>query len=226
MTKKIWDIYAPVYELAMRPERKTYQYLYERIRTAVRGKEVLEIATGPGLLARHVASAAARMIATDYSEKMIAEAKKRECPGNLRYEVADATALPYGDDSFDAVVLSHTLQQVRHPDALLREIVRVGKRAIVNVINFGHLPCRAKLFFSGRMPETEAIPYHWYDTPNIHLGTLSDFRNLCRKLGIVIVREIPLGSRHTRLRTPFPNLFAPGCVFELEKRHKNQSFQE
>ena len=125
------------------------------------------------------------------------------------------------DDSFDAVVLSHTLQQVRHPDELLREIVRVGKRAIVNVINFGHIGCRAKLVFSGRMPETEAIPYHWYDTPNIHLGTLSDFQNLCRKLGIVIVREIPVGSGHARLRAPFPNLFAPGCVFELEKRHKN-----
>ena len=125
------------------------------------------------------------------------------------------------DDSFDAVVLSHTLQQVRHPDELLREIVRVGKRAIVNVINFGHIACRAKLVFSGRMPETEAIPYHWYDTPNIHLGTLSDFQNLCRKLGIVIVREIPVGSGHARLRAPFPNLFAPGCVFELEKRHKN-----
>ena len=125
MTKKIWDIYAPVYELAMRPERRTYQYLYDRIRTAVRGKEVLEIATGPGLLARHVASAAARMIATDYSEKMIAEAKKRECPGNLRYEVADATALPYGDDSFDAVLIANALHIVPDPEKVLSEIDRV-----------------------------------------------------------------------------------------------------
>ena len=99
------------------------------------------------------------------------------------------------DDSFDVVVLSHTLQQVKHPDELLREIVRVGKRAVVSVINFGYLPCRTKLMFTGRMPETEAIPYHWYDTPNIHLSTLNDFQNLCNKLGIAIVRPpFPLGQ--------------------------------
>ena len=77
-----------------------------------------------------------------------------------------------------------------------------------------------QVFFQGRMPRNPQMPYHWYDTPNIHLSTLSDFENLCRKLGIVIVRAIPVGSRHTRQRVPFPNLFAPGCVFELEKRHK------
>ena len=85
------------------------------------------------------------------------------------------------DDSFDVVVLSHTLQQVKHPDELLREIVRVGKRAVVSVINFGYLPCRTKLMFTGRMPETEAIPYHWYDTPNIHFSTLSDSSSLMKK---------------------------------------------
>jgi ubiquinone/menaquinone biosynthesis C-methylase UbiE len=125
MTKKTWDIYAPVYELAMRPERRTYQYLYDRIRTVIRGKEALEIATGPGLLARHVASAAARMIATDYSEKMIAEAKKREYPDNLSFEVADATELPYGNDAFDAVLIANALHVMPTPEKALREIDRV-----------------------------------------------------------------------------------------------------
>ncbi len=125
-----------------------------------------------------------------------------------------------GDDTFDVVLLSHTMQQVRHPDKLLREIVRVGKRAIVSVINLGYFPCRATLFFFGRMPENETIPYHWYDTPNIHLGTLDDFKALCRKLGITIVREIPVGSRQHRKWGFFPNLLAPICVYELEKRHK------
>ena len=124
------------------------------------------------------------------------------------------------DDSFDVVVLSHTLQQVKRPDELLREIVRVGKRAVVSVVKFAYLPCRAKLMFTGRMPETEALPYHWYDTPNIHLSTLSDFQNLCNKLGIAIVRKIPVGSRHSRLAQLAPNLLAQGCVYELEKRHK------
>ena len=124
------------------------------------------------------------------------------------------------DGDFDFVILSQTLQQVRYPDRLLREIVRVGRRAIVSVINFGHLPCRWRLLVSGRMPETETIPYHWYDTPNIHLGTVNDFRQLCRKLGITVVREYPVGTRFQLPARLLPNLFAPGCVFELEKRRK------
>jgi methionine biosynthesis protein MetW len=122
--------------------------------------------------------------------------------------------------SFDFVILSQTIQEVRRPDQLLREIVRVGKRAVVSIINFGHLPCRLSLLVSGRMPENEAIPYHWYDTPNIHLGTLFDFRRLCHKLGISITTEIPVGSPLKCLPRLLPNLLAPSCVFELEKRHK------
>ena len=89
MKKKIWDLYAPIYEIAMRSDRKIYQFMYDRIPTVIKGKEVLEIATGPGLLAKHVASAAKRMTATDYSDGMIAEAKKGVFPENLRFEVAD-----------------------------------------------------------------------------------------------------------------------------------------
>ncbi len=129
--------------------------------------------------------------------------------------------LDFADEgSFDVVVLSQTLQQVKRPDELLCEIVRVGRRAVVSAINFGHLPCRWKLLFTGRMPETETIPYHWYDTPNIHLGTICDFRKLCRKLGIAVVAEIPVGTRFGFLARLFPNMLAPGCVFILEKRHR------
>ena len=106
MNKRIWDLYAPIYERAMRADRKLYAFMYERIPERIRDKEVLEIATGPGLLARHVAHAARRMVATDYSDGMIAEARKGECPSNLSFEVADATALPYADDAFDAVLIA------------------------------------------------------------------------------------------------------------------------
>lgn len=132
--------------------------------------------------------------------------------------------LDFADDgSFDVVVLSQTLQQVKRPDELLREIVRVGRRAVVSAINFGHLPCRWSLLFRGKMPETSAIPYHWYDTPNIHLGTLNDFRRLCKKLGITIVAEVPVGIRFELPARLFPNMLAPSCVFILEKRHKKKN---
>ena len=126
--------------------------------------------------------------------------------------------LDFADDkSFDVVILSQTLQQLRRPDQLLNEIVRVGKRAIVSVINFGYYPCRLLLTFSGRMPVTGAMPYNWFDTPNIHLSTIRDFRILCRDLGIVIDQEVPIGTRHNRWARLMPNLLAPGCVFEIRR---------
>ena len=116
MKKKIWDLYAPIYKQAMKADQKIYNFMYERIPQKIRGMEVLEIATGPGLLARHVAPAAKRMVATDYSDGMIAEAKKGECPANLTFEVADAMNLPYADNSFDAVLIAPTF--VEHKGTL------------------------------------------------------------------------------------------------------------
>ena len=125
MKKKIWDLYAPIYKQAMKADQKIYNFMYERIPQKIRGMEVLEIATGPGLLARHVAPAASRMIATDYSDGMIAEAKKGPRPANLEFEVADAMSLPYADGSFDAVLIANALHIVPDPQKVLREISRV-----------------------------------------------------------------------------------------------------
>ena len=125
MRKKTWDLYAPIYKQAMQADHKIYEFMYDRIPELVRDKEVLEIATGPGLLAKHVAPAAKRMIATDYSEGMIAQAKKGDCPENLRFEIADAMSLPYQSDSFDAVLIANALHIVPDPERVLREIDRV-----------------------------------------------------------------------------------------------------
>lgn len=125
MRKKTWDLYAPIYERAMRADQRIYTFMYERIPTVIRGRDVLEIATGPGLLAKQVAPAARTMLATDYSDGMIAQAKKGDCPANLRFEVADATNLPYADDSFDAVLIANALHIIPEPEKALREIDRV-----------------------------------------------------------------------------------------------------
>lgn len=125
MRKRTWDLYAPIYKRAMRADRHVYEFMYRRVPERIRGLEVLELATGPGLLAKHVAPAAKRMVATDYSEGMIAEARKGECPSNLTFEVADASDLPYKDDSFDAVLIANALHIVPDPERVLREIDRV-----------------------------------------------------------------------------------------------------
>jgi len=123
-----------------------------------------------------------------------------------------------GQDSFDLVILSQTLQEMKRPDQLLTRMVEVGRQVAVSVINFGHWSSRLQLMFSGRMPRNAQMPYHWYNTPNIHFSTISDFRNLCDELKIRIVQEIPLPARFPRLTQAMPNLFAIGCVFLLEKR--------
>ena len=125
MNKKIWDLYAPVYKHAMKADQKIYNYMYERIPELIRNKEVLEIATGPGLLAKHVAPVTKRMIATDYSDGMIAEAKKGDYPDNLTFEIADAMNLPYQDNSFDVILIANALHIVPDPEKVLREIDRV-----------------------------------------------------------------------------------------------------
>ena len=125
MKKKIWDLYAPIYKQAMKADQKIYTFMYERIPQKIKEMEVLEIATGPGLLARHVAPAAKRMVATDYSDGMITEAKKGECPANLTFEVADAMNLLYADNSFDAVLIANALHIVPDPVKALNEIERV-----------------------------------------------------------------------------------------------------
>ena len=137
MNKKIWDLYAPIYEKVMRSDNKVYKAMYNRIPKVIQGKDVLEIATGPGLLAKHVAHTANKMIATDYSDGMIAEARKGEYPENLTFEVADATNLPFDDNSFDVVLIANALHVMTNPEKALKEIDRVLKyKGILIAPNF------------------------------------------------------------------------------------------
>ncbi len=124
---KIWDLYAPLYAKFMGADDKIYQMMYQRIPKVIEGKRVLEIATGPGLLAKEVAGYAKEMVATDYSEGMIREAKKGSYPNNLSFEVADATDLPYEDNSFDVVIIANALHIMPKPEKALSEIRRVLK---------------------------------------------------------------------------------------------------
>ena len=125
MKKNIWNLYASLYKLFMRGDANVYRFMYERVPEVIRGKIVLEIATGPGLLAKRVAAETEKMIATDYSEGMIREARKGDLPANLTFEVAEATDLPYEDAAFDVVLIANALHVIPNPEKALGEIVRV-----------------------------------------------------------------------------------------------------
>ena len=109
----------------MKADQRINDFMYRRIPEKIRNMEALEIATGPGLLAKRVAPAAKRMIATDYSDGMIAQARKGEPIPNLTFEVADAMSLPYASASFDAVIIANALHIVPDPEKVLSEIARV-----------------------------------------------------------------------------------------------------
>lgn len=127
MSKSIWDRFAPFYNLAMRSQKGIYDYMYSHIGDAVYGKNVLELATGPGLIAKHIADKAARVTATDFSPEMIAQAMKGKNPANLKFEIADASKLQYEDHSFDVVIIANCLHIVPDPEKVLSEIERVLK---------------------------------------------------------------------------------------------------
>ncbi len=117
----------------------------------------------------------------------------------------------YPDGAFDYVILSQTLQETRHPLAVLREMLRVGRRAIVAFPNFGHWRVRLSMLLSGRAPLTKLFPYEWYDSPNIHFLSVSDFELLAAREGMRIGRRYFLaGSRRVSF---LPNLLAETAVF-------------
>jgi len=125
----------------------------------------------------------------------------------------------FGDHSFDYVVMTETLQAMRYPHHLLREMLRVGREGIVTFPNFGHWRCRLQIAL-GRMPVTEHLPHTWYNTPNIHMCTIRDFEALCRGEGIQILDQRAVDTLHQT--TPgmrwLPNLLGEVALYRCRRR--------
>ncbi|MBC7928420.1 MAG: methyltransferase domain-containing protein, partial [Bryobacteraceae bacterium] len=121
----------------------------------------------------------------------------------------------YPDGAFDYIILSQTLQEVREPVRVLREMLRVGRRAIVAFPNFGHWRVRLSLLRNGRAPRTGLFPYYWYDSPNIHFLTVEDFTDLATSEGWIIERRLFLSGK--RRIEASPNLMAEIAVFLIRR---------
>jgi len=123
----------------------------------------------------------------------------------------------FPSDSFDLVVMTDTLQSVRRPDAMLEEMLRIGRECIVTFPNFAHWKCRIYLALRGRMPVTEHLPHRWYDTPNIHLCTFADFEKLCADMHLRVMARFVVDElyRNRELINRFPNLFGSTAFYHL-----------
>ncbi len=125
----------------------------------------------------------------------------------------------FGDNSFDSVIMTQALQAVEKPDQLLNDMLRVGKQAIITFPNFAHWKTRSYLFFKGQMPVSEALPYSWYDTPNIHLCTFRDFEALCQKLDIKILNRLAVDDdqQGSFLMKYLPNLMGEVAIYRVSR---------
>ena len=135
---------------------------------------------------------------------------------------ADTDLAEYPEQVFDFVILGQTIQATEKPSQVLEQLLRIGRHVVISLPNFGHWRVRLALLALGRMPQTKALDYSWYDTPNIHLCTIADFVDLAGKHGAVIDRALTLKgdqvSGDIRPGAWGPNLLAQGAIFLLRRR--------
>ncbi|GLS15330.1 MULTISPECIES: methionine biosynthesis protein MetW [Hydrogenophaga] len=176
------------------------------------GSRVLDLGCGDGALMAHLRDTRQ---CTGYGVE-IDDTKVQAC---LRRGVSvlqlnlEAGLTMFGDDAFDVVLQIDTLQHLRNAETMLRETARVGRIGIVAFPNFAHWPNRVAVL-QGRMPVTKRLPFQWYDTPNIRVGTYADFEVLARSCGLSV--EDSFGLHEGREVRSLPNLLASTAVFKLK----------
>lgn len=184
---------------------------------------VLDLGCGDGELLAHLQC---KLGVSGYGLE-IDEAKINEAIGNglciVEQDLNDGLGR-FADDSFDTVVMARALQAVKDPDKLLLDMLRVGREAIITFPNFAHWQNRIHLGLKGMMPVSEALPYEWYNTPNIHLCTFKDFEKLCAQHDIHIINRFAVSDSdkgHSPLITALirqaPNLLADVAIYRVTK---------
>lgn len=158
------------------------------------GSRVLDLGCGEGSLLEYlIQNKNVKGSGIEKNESRVAKCIEKGLTvlqGDIATEVED-----YPDNSFDYVILSQTLQQVYAPDNIIRAMLRIGRKGIVSFPNFSHWRVRMHLFRTGYAPVTKQLPYQWYDTPNIRVITLKDFRRFAREVGYTIIKEKAIDSQ-------------------------------
>lgn len=183
------------------------------------GSRVLDLGCGDGALLAHLRDARqVRGYGLEIDIENIVRCVARGV--NVVQVDLDQGLADFETDSFDTVILLQTLQAVRYPANLLREMLRVGREGVVTFPNFGHWRARAQLAAGGRMPVTPALPSQWFETENIHLFTIKDFEVLCADEGIEVVELAVLdGERRASLLSRlWPTLFGELAVYRVRRR--------
>lgn len=184
------------------------------------GSRVMDLGCGNGHLLQHLQ---ATKNVTGYGIELNPE-RIAECIDNgvnVIQTNLDKGLRHFDDDSFDYVILSLTLQAMRRPEKLLKEMLRVGRQGIVTFPNFAYWRNRVQVAFAGNMPISAELPEKWYNTPNIHLCTIHDFHDLCDQLGFQI--EASTAVNHSGKRNPglslMPNLFGEIALYRFSKKN-------
>lgn len=176
------------------------------------GSRVLDVGCGDGeLLSRLIARKNVQATALELAQGNVVTSARRGL--SVIHADVDRGLSAFPDQSFDYVILSMTLQVIKQPLLVLREMTRVGRQCVVSFPNFGYWKVRSLAFFGGRAPVTRNLPYSWYQSPNRHVLSIRDFREFCDRYNFRIEREMPLYSAGTtRL---WPNLLAEEALYVI-----------
>ena len=180
---------------------------------------VLDVGCGDGILMEYLS----KNKVVDVRGLEISKEKVKKCLSNGLAVVegnAEHDLKQFPDLSFDYVILSQTLQAFMSPEKVIKDLLRVGKKVIVTIPNFGHWKVRVDLLFKGEMPITKNLPYEWYNTPNLHMCTIQDFVNFCNKKNILIDKSMCLTnekiSEITNKNMKYKNIFSQLGIFLIQ----------
>lgn len=183
------------------------------------GSRVLDIGSGDGELLSELKAKGCDARGLELDQLKVAQALRSGL--SVMQGDADIDLAHYPANAFDYVVLTNTLQVTKHPELILKDVLRIADKVLVSIPNFGYWKNRAQLLISGRMPVTKKLSYQWYETPNIHFCTIRDFVILCSDLGIKIEKRLAINSSgniiHFSGLGGYANLFGEQGIFLLSR---------